>query len=190
MIGVHTGHVADVPVSTEVQEEHVMKDVWVLFAAVVVMLAAAGCSRRVRTESDIQALVKDYDKTWQAVDTVMSKHFMITEKDKHEGLVRAAPVRNDGRMGQAETRVSARIFPSKGGGYEVEVRAVNCIEVSEPYALSDKTARYQWVPVGFDQRLQTELLNEIDRVRYEGREAAYQNKFLESPEGPAPAMPE
>ncbi|TFG62281.1 MAG: hypothetical protein E4H28_07850 [Gemmatimonadales bacterium] len=162
-----------------------MKDIMKLFVlALIPLLFALGCTRSPRTATDVQLLVRDYDATWDAVFAVMSRHFLIAEASRSNGIVQAAPVRNDGRMGQAETRVSARIFPARSGGYDVEIRAVNYLEISEPYNLSSRTPRYDWVMVGFDQKLQAELLNEIDTVRYEGRSAARQNAFLQSPEEP------
>jgi len=159
-----------------------MKDLLIVSAiALGLMAAAAGCGRTERIDSDVRALVRHYDRTWNAVAQVMSDHFLIKTTDKSEGLVIAAPLRNDGRMGQAETRVSAKIFPSRTGGYEVEIRAAQYVEISEPRALSNKTPRYTWAPVSFDKKLETQLLNEIDNLRYGGRKPKYENKFLESP---------
>jgi len=166
-----------------------MKQRIILAIALMIMPTAIGCGRRAREGRDIQSLIRDYNRTWEAVRTVMARHFLIKTADKNKGLIIAAPLRNDGRMGQAETRVSAKIFPSKTGGYDVEIRAANYVEISEPSALSSKTPRYEWTPVSFDQRLQTQLLNEIDDLRYEGARPQYDNKFLESPKEEVPLMP-
>ena len=139
---------------------------------------------------DFLQLVRDYDRIWKATETVMSRHFQVTWTDRSDGVIKAKPLRNDGRMGTAEMRVSARIVPSPTGGFDVEVRAVNYIEVSEPRVLSKKTARYEWLPVSFDKRLETQLLNEIDDVRFEGRRAGYETKFMASPKGPVPTIPD
>lgn len=157
--------------------------------ALLLMLAAAGCGRSARDKSDVQTLMRNRKKTWDAMRTVMARHFLIKTADRSKGMIEAAPLRNDGRMAQAETRILAKIFSSPRGGYDVEVLASNYINVSEPYALSKKLPRYQWAVVSFDQRLQTQLLNEIDKLRFEGRMAAYDNKFLESPREAAYAPP-
>ena len=164
------------------------------------VVAATGCGRKARREMDFGKLVprremdfgklvRDYDRIWQATGTVMSRHFQVTWTDKSEGVIKAKPLRNDGKMGSAEMRVSARIVPSPTGGFDVEVRAVNYIEVSEPRALSKKTARYEWLPVSFDKRLETQLLNEIDDVRFEGARAGSEMKFMASPKELVPTMP-
>ena len=155
-------------------------------ASAVALLAAflvTGCSApgRAGGDSTERLLVADYEKTWDAMYTVMQKHFKVMHKSRSEGVVEAAPVRNDGKQGQAETRVSAKIFPNKRGGYDVEVRACNYIEISEPYALSGRIGRYEWRQVGYDSPLETRLRNEIDSVRYQGLTHEYQNQFMESP---------
>ena len=162
-----------------------MKDSIAIIAVVLAVCVLAGCRQSSdSTRSDIQARLRDYDDTWQAVCTVMANHFQIARADRSEGVVEAMPIRNDGKMAHGETIVRAMIMPRKGTGYDVEVRATERIEVSEPYALRSGTPRYEWVPVGFDKRIETELLNEIDSVRFSGEQAAHQNKFLEIPEEP------
>ena len=165
-----------------------MKERIISAVVLMTMLAAIGCGRGARSSRNVESLVRDYTRTWRAVHTVMSKHFLIKSANESRGLIVAVPLRNDGRMGQAETRVSAKILASKTG-YDVEIRATNYVEISEPRALSSKTPRYEWTPVSFDQRLQTQLLNEIDELRYEGMRAEYENKFLESPKEEVPLMP-
>ena len=161
-----------------------MKDSCALAAvALLSAVVIGGCAAPTPTvkDSNVQSLVTDYDSTWKAMCVVMSKHFLIKHSDRSEGIVVAAPIRNDGRMGQAETRVSAKIFASESGGYDVEVRAQSYVDISEPRALINKTPRYEWQPTGFDSKLETQLRNEIDDMRFEGRKPAHENKFLESP---------
>jgi|GEM_PF-5567123 len=167
-----------------------MKERIIPALVLMTMLAAIGCGRSARSSRNVESLVRDYNRTWKAVHTVMSKHFLIKSASESKGLIVAVPLRNDGRMGQAETRVSAKIFASKTGGYNVEIRAANYVEISEPRALSSKTPRYEWTPVSFDQRLQTQLLNEIDELRYDGMRAEQENKFLESPKEEVPLIPD
>jgi len=161
----------------------------VALIVLVSVLAAIGCLRRVRHDMDSQQLVTDYDRIWQAMGTVMTRHFQVTWADKAEGVIKAKPLRSDGKMGPGELRVSARIVPSPAGGFDVEVRAVNYIDISEPRALSKKTVPYDLVPVSFDTTLQAQLLDEIDDVRFEGRRAGYESKSLASPKEAVQVMP-
>jgi len=159
------------------------KSYLLLVLALVAAVPLAGCAptaRRAR-DTNVQSLVADYENTWKAMYGVMSSHFLIKHSSRSEGAIEAVEVRNDGRQGQAETRVSAKIFPSARGGYDVEVRAANYMDISEPVALSKKHPRYDWRCVGYDSKLETQLRNEIDDVRFEGKTAAFQNAFLESP---------
>jgi len=139
-------------------------------------------------DTDVQPHMTDYQATWDAVHQVMSDHFLVSYANRHEGVVVAAPLKNDGRMGKAETRVKARIVPAKYG-YDVEIRAENWIDVSQPRVLGKKTAPYEWVNVAFDDRLEAALRNEIDEHRFGGRTAREQNMFLESPRESVPAPP-
>ena len=155
-------------------------------ASAVALLAAlmiTGCAApgHPGRAGNVQSLVADYEKTWDATYSVMQKHFLIKHKNRTEGILEAAEVRNDGKQGQAETRVSARILPNAHGGYDVEVRAGNYIEVSEPHILANKVSRYDWKIVGYDSALEARLRNEIDAVRYQGKKPAYENTFMESP---------
>jgi len=170
-----------------------MKDIFALIVVLLAVCVPAGCRQSAgpSRRSDIQARLRDYDETWQAVCTVMANHFRIARADRDAGIVEAAPIRNDGKMAHGETVVKAAILPRKGDGYAVEVRATERIEVSEPVALRNETPRYQWVPVGFNKRLEAELLNEIDELRFSGTRARHVNKFLEIPaEEEKPAVQE
>ena len=161
-----------------------MKELWVLLAGVAVVLpAVGGCEHRSVRQSTVAEAVRDYDLAYEAALEVMSRYFVIRQADRARGIVVAMAVPNsDGRMGKAKTEVSAKIFASRLGGYDVEVRATNFMELSEPYALSSKTPRYEWQQASFDSNLEAKLLNEINALRMDGQRAAYQNKFLETPE--------
>jgi len=151
-----------------------------LFSTATVLLA--GCASRPVNPASVERHIQDYDRTWKAVEAVMSQHFLIRYSDRSEGTIVSAPIRSDGRMANAKTVVRARITASKDGGYDVEVRAENYIETSEPAALSRRTQDYQWQPAGFDKRLETQLLREIDELRFNGKQSPHRNTFLESPD--------
>jgi len=151
-----------------------------LFSALTLFLA--GCASRTVNPASVERHIQDYNRTWSAVEDVMSKHFLIRYAERSEGTIVSAPIRSDGRMASAMTVVRARILASKDGGYDVEVRAENYIETSEPAALSKQTQNYHWQPAGFDKRLETQLLREIDEARFNGKQAAHRNTFLESPD--------
>jgi len=159
------------------------KSCLLLVLALLAAVPLGGCAptaRRAR-DTNVQSLVADYDNTWKAMYDVMARHFLVEHSSRSEGVIDAVEVRNDGRQGQAETRVSAKIFPSSRGGYDIEVRARNYVELSEPVAFSSKTPRYEWNCVGFDSKLETQLRNEIDAVRFQGKAPRYENAFLQSP---------
>ena len=154
-----------------------------LVLALLAAVPLGGCAPTAHRSRDtnVQSLVADYDNTWKAMYVVMSSHFLVKHSNRSEGVIEAVEVRNDGRQGQAETRVKAEILASRRGGYEVRVRAEHLMEVSEPIVLSSKTTPYDWKRMGFDKRLETQLRNEIDDLRFGGRTSEYQNAFLESP---------
>jgi len=155
-----------------------------IVVAALTLFGFSGCASNSvrRGDTSVSSAVKDYDLAYKAMLEVMSRHFLIREANRASGIVTAMPIHNsDGRMGKAKTEVSAKVFASPRGGYDIEVRARNFVELSEPYTLSSRTPRYEWHETSFDNNLEAQLLNEINLVRFKGQQAAYENTFLETP---------
>jgi hypothetical protein len=149
-------------------------------AVLILVVCCVGCAARPQAQGqNVQDLVTDYDTAWKAVCKVMSRHFLISSADEDEGVVRAVAVRNAGKTANARTDIVAKVFKAEHGRWEVEVRATQYIETSEPHNLSDRTPRYQWQKAGFDKALENKLLREIERERFGEARAAHKNRFLD-----------
>ena len=150
------------------------------------VLALAGCARE--RKATVQELASDYQNTWKAMSEVMSRHYPIRQSDPRKGEIVAAEVYNDGRQGHGKTVVKAKIFPSQFGGYDVEVRATEYWEISEPYGLSDKTPRQDWRPASFNTVIEAKIRNEINDLRFQGQKPGETHKFMQLPDGEIPPL--
>ena len=139
------------------------------------LLLFAGCSNMALTRDgrDIERIKRvQYEEGWSAATTVMKRYFKIVIPDSRTGQVVALTRPTNTFGSKARQRVVAELIDRGEGVYEVEVRAMNQIDTSSAFKLDEKRfQKYRWKTVGFDEFLETKLVEEI-YAEIEGEERA------------------
>ena len=126
--------------------------------AVVVVFCASGCNRLMRT-----AYPPPYLKAVDAASTVLARHYIITNVDRDNGIVHASGIAGANMFTKYRTRVEARAYRLPNDTYDIEMRVINELEVSEPCSLGLARPQpgHDWRAVGFDHVLEAALTAEV-----------------------------
>jgi tetratricopeptide (TPR) repeat protein len=108
----------------------------------------------------------EYTKTWDAALKVMGRCFMVRTQDMSRGTITAEPQLGSNPLAKYRTRVIAQLAKAGDGLWDVQVRVMNELEVSEPDTWGAAQPADEWVTVAFDKSLEAKLVNEINLERF------------------------
>jgi len=126
------------------------------------VLAPVGCQSLNRTlKTKLNQLPPRYLHTVDVAARVLERHFPLMNVDKVHGVIQASsPVRAN-LYTKYRTRAEGRVMALAGGDYDVQVRVVNELEVSEPTSSGRGQPNFDWRAVGFDHVLEAAIMTEI-----------------------------
>jgi len=131
-----------------------------LLAVVVaaMVLSMSGCDPIWRA-----AYPPPYLKALSDAQTVLARHFIVTNVDRDNGIVEASGIAGANMYTKYRTRVEARAYRLPNGSYDIEMRVVNELEISEPSCLGGSRPQpgHDWRAVGFDHVLEAALTAEV-----------------------------
>ena len=132
---------------------------WFLVALALAPVACQSLNRPLKTK--LQQLPPRYLHTLGVAERVLARHFPLISADKAHGVIQASsPVRAN-LYTKYRTRAEARVVPVGQGHYDVQVRVVNELELSEPSSLGRGQPGFDWRAVGFDHVLEAAIMTEV-----------------------------
>jgi len=158
-----------------------------IVATVLLGFVLIGCANvDERTESFPRKAERD--RIWQSMNTVLSRHFNV-RRDRYltneptgnsttgDAIVGYSKIHSDG-FNKYRLKVVGRIFLDDEDYYQAHVRVLRQYDVSMAHTMSRASAqpRYQWRNGSFDQTMEAQLRNEIDR-EFHGRSNPYDGRF-------------
>ncbi|MDA0836576.1 MAG: hypothetical protein O3B01_15575 [Planctomycetota bacterium] len=156
------------------------------------LLLFAGCSNLALTREgrDFERTKKvQYEEGWNAATVVLKRYFKIVIPDTRTGQVVALTPPTNTFGTKARQRVVAELIDSGEGVYEIQVRAMNQIDTSSAFKLDEQRFQnYTWKTVGFDEFLETKLVEEI-YAEIDGEEKAQISPANAAPNSPARVAP-
>ena len=138
-------------------------------AAIMLAAALVGCTPLHKTQSKTtfprSTISPEYVKAWEAAKNIMEKNFMLRVADMQHGVIIAEPEVGANSLAKYRTRVEAQLVQTGPSLWDVEVRVMNEVEISEPN-ISGSQPRNYWATVAFDKILEVRLETEIKQERY------------------------
>ena len=141
--------------------------------ALVLLAVLGGCQTLQKPTAGMQfpqdRPSPEYTKTWEAAKAVMGRYFMLRLEDFDRGVLVAEPEVGANPLTKYRTRVVAQLVQSGHSLWDVDVRVMNEVDVSEPNTWGAQPGN-DWATVAFDKVLEARLVNEINVERF-GRPA-------------------
>lgn len=126
--------------------------------AVFLVLAVLGCQEVWRAADQYPP---QYLRVLEAARAVLARHYAISNVDRVHGVVEAVSAVQANSATKFRTKAVAYVYQTWEGNYDVQIRVVNELEVSQPSLLGRAQPPFDWRAVGFDQLAETALMAEL-----------------------------